>query len=130
MKRPRDLARRFLALADRDIKVFQRLADSADIDDAAVGFHAQQAVEKCLKAVLALHEVPVRRTHNLDELVDLLRDGRHAVPPNVEVLDLLNPYAVILRYDFVEFTDLDRQQAREIVEGVRRWAEDQVRTVS
>lgn len=55
MKKPRDLARRFLALADRDIKAFQRLADSTEIDDAAVGFHAQQAVEKCLKAVLALH---------------------------------------------------------------------------
>jgi hypothetical protein len=44
MKQPIDLARKFLAVADNDIKAFQKLAA-----DASVGFHAQQAVEKCLK---------------------------------------------------------------------------------
>jgi HEPN domain-containing protein len=31
-------------------------------------FHAQQAAEKALKAFLALHDVPFRKTHNLVEL--------------------------------------------------------------
>ena len=31
-------------------------------------FHCQQAVEKPLKAFLAAHEVPFRKTHDLDEL--------------------------------------------------------------
>jgi len=31
-------------------------------------FHCQQAVEKALKAFLAAHEVPFRKTHDLDEL--------------------------------------------------------------
>lgn len=53
MKQPADLARRFLALAERDLKAFRKLAGDPDIDDEIVGFHAQQAVEKCLKAVLA-----------------------------------------------------------------------------
>ncbi len=34
MKRPIDLARRFLELADRDIKAFGKLALDRDIDDA------------------------------------------------------------------------------------------------
>jgi HEPN domain-containing protein len=33
-----------------------------------VVFHAQQATEKALKASLALHDVPFRKTHNLEEL--------------------------------------------------------------
>jgi HEPN domain-containing protein len=31
-------------------------------------FHCQQAAEKALKAFLAAHERPFRRTHDLDEL--------------------------------------------------------------
>jgi HEPN domain-containing protein len=33
-----------------------------------VMFHAQQAAEKAMKAFLAWHDVPVRKTHNLEEL--------------------------------------------------------------
>jgi HEPN domain-containing protein len=33
-----------------------------------VVFHAQQAAEKSLKAFLAWHDVPFRKTHNLEEL--------------------------------------------------------------
>ena len=33
-----------------------------------VMFHAQQAAEKAMKAFLAWHDVPFRRTHNLEEL--------------------------------------------------------------
>jgi HEPN domain-containing protein len=35
---------------------------------ADVVFHAQQAAEKTLKAYLAWHDVPFRKTHNLEEL--------------------------------------------------------------
>jgi HEPN domain-containing protein len=53
MKQPRDLALLYLALADRDLKTCRQLSEIADSDDEAIGFHAQQAIEKCLKAVLA-----------------------------------------------------------------------------
>jgi HEPN domain-containing protein len=33
-----------------------------------VMFHAQQAAEKAMKAYLAWHDVPARKTHNLEEL--------------------------------------------------------------
>ncbi len=35
---------------------------------ADVVFHAQQAAEKSLKAFLAWHDVPFRKTHNIEEL--------------------------------------------------------------
>jgi len=33
-----------------------------------VMFHSQQAAEKAMKAFLAWHDVPFRKTHNLEEL--------------------------------------------------------------
>ena len=69
MKQPVDLARRFLALAERDRKAFRKLSGDPEMDDELVGFHAQQTVEKCLKAVLAKDRVEVRKTHDLRELL-------------------------------------------------------------
>ncbi len=35
-------------------------------------FHAQQAAEKAIKAILVAYNIPVPRTHNLRTLFDLL----------------------------------------------------------
>ena len=50
-----DLARVLARKAEGDAKVARKLASDPDIDDEAVGFHGQQAIEKWLKAVMALH---------------------------------------------------------------------------
>jgi HEPN domain-containing protein len=126
MKQPRDLARRFLALADRDIKTCRQLSEIPDSDDEAIGFHAQQAIEKCLKAVLASKAIPFRKTHDLVELVDLLQDQLGLDPPNVDVLDHLNPFAITFRYDFLDLEPLDRSQLRKAIEEIRRWAENAI----
>ena len=128
MKRPLDLARRFLEVADRDIRTFRLLAAAVDSDDEAVGFHAQQSIEKCIKAVLCVNEIAFRKTHDLVELVDLLRDNRKSLPPGVESLDRLNPYAVTLRYDLfdVEPSALERDTVLKTVVDVRSWAEQEI----
>ncbi len=126
MKRPEDLARRFLALADRDMRAFLKLADDPEIDDEVAGFHAQQAVEKCLKAVLAKHRVELRKTHDLQLLIDLLVQSHLPSPPLCEGIDALGPFAVELRYDLMATEPLDREQARTVVAAVRSWAEQQV----
>ena len=128
MKRPLDLARRFLEVADRDIRTFRLLAAAVDSDDEAVGFHAQQSIEKCIKAVLCVNEIAFRKTHDLVELIDLLRDSKKSLPPDVESLDGLNPYAVTLRYDLLdaEPPTLERDEVLKIVADVRSWAEREV----
>lgn len=126
MKQPVDLARQFLALADRDIKTFQLLVVASDSDDQAVGFHAQQAIEKCLKAVLSANQFGFRKTHDLVELLDLLRDNGCTLPPNAESLDMLNPFAVTLRYDLFEAESVDRDWIAKAVATVRTWAQTEV----
>src|ERR1019366_1608391 len=72
MTRPIDRARRLLVLAERDIISFRALSIHPEVDISATGFFAQQVVEKCLKAVAEYHGIVFRRTHDVDELVDLL----------------------------------------------------------
>lgn len=53
MSPEREQAALLLRKAREDQAVIAKLADDPQIADSAVGFHAQQAVEKALKAVLA-----------------------------------------------------------------------------
>ena len=68
----RTLAETFLLAAERDEQAFRKLAEDPTLHDSLAGFHAQQAVEKALKAVLAHAGVAFRRTHDIAELLDLL----------------------------------------------------------
>ena len=64
---PREEARRWLEFAGEDLRMAE-LAVGADIFNQAC-FHAQQAVEKCLKASLILQGELVPRTHLIADLV-------------------------------------------------------------
>ena len=60
----REEAERFMRLARRDEAAFHALLNSATVDFSVACFHAQQAVEKTLKAVMFLHGLAFRRTHD------------------------------------------------------------------
>lgn len=60
-------------------------------------FHAQQAAEKSIKAVLVHHGVFFPATHNLTLLVELLPPGS-TPPPDAENVAMLSAYAVAARY--------------------------------
>ena len=119
---------RALRLADRDIKVFDILVDESEAHLSIVLFHAQQALEKSLKAVLFSRQIEFRRTHDLTELTQLLRQGGIETPVADDILERLNPFAVTFRYDDM---DIDLMMTREDAVGpvaeVRKWAETQVR---
>jgi len=50
----RDLAEVLARKAGDDAKAMQLLAPNPEISDEIIGFHAQQAIEKWLKAVMAV----------------------------------------------------------------------------
>lgn len=66
------LARVFLARAEDDKTLIRKVISDADIADAIVGFHAQQAAEKSLKAVLAARGVSFAKSHALGYLIGLI----------------------------------------------------------
>jgi len=127
MKSALDLAKRYLEFADRDIVAFNKMKGDPDFHATTTCFHAQQGIEKCLKAVLALHGVAFRKTHDLDELVDLLVTCHIPHPFEETALSVMNPYAVLMRYEDVEFVGVTPAEADKIVVLVRRWAGEVVK---
>ena len=66
---------RLLAKAAEDETALAILAGNPQVADAIVGFHAQQAVEKWLKALLCHRQVNYQRTHDLALLLDAVADA-------------------------------------------------------
>ena len=121
-----DEARRYLNKAIEDEYVVNRLLEDAAAPDSMVGFHAQQAAEKLLKAALFLAEVAPPRTHNLAELLDLAATHCGDLPPNSEDLRWLTPYAVLYRYEGEADEDaapVSLHDARERIQCLRVWVE-------
>jgi HEPN domain-containing protein len=125
----RSLAETLLELARRDQRAFRTLASDPAIHDSICGFHAQQAVEKALKAVLAHSGVVHRRTHDIAELLDLVSDSGLAAPPSADRLDELNPYAVEYRYGLIEPSGLDRSETERALADALDWAAHLLRSV-
>jgi len=118
----RDLARVLLKRADDDLTLVRHVADDADIADAIVGFHAQQAVEKSIKAVLAARDIEYGKTHQLNFLVGLLTANGIDAPPSLIAANELNPWAVEFRYETDDEPALDRPAVLRLIEDIRRWA--------
>ena len=116
----------YLKKAVEDEVLLDEVLASPRVSDTVIGFHCQQAAEKLLKALLSNLTVRFRRTHDLRELMDLLTDNGHALPEALADLDILTPYAVEFRYEFLahdQETPLDRQETRELVYRLRGWVE-------
>lgn len=88
-------------------------------------FHAQQAVEKSVKAVLVAKGVDFPRTHNLKILLNLLPP---AVPDlsDAGALAGLTDYAASARYpgNYEEVTEHEYQEAIRLAESVVKWGAD------
>jgi HEPN domain-containing protein len=113
-----------LRMAGRDLKALEVLAASDEVHFSILCFHAQQVVEKCLKAVLYCHEVEFRRTHDLDLLAALVDAQGLSIPLSREDLGLLSPCAVRLRYDDLELDVelLSLDQLWQLAQIAFQWA--------
>jgi HEPN domain-containing protein len=96
---PLEHALGLLARARDDCYVICHLGADVDAPAWVLGFHAQQAVEKALKAVLSGSGLAYPRTHNLVMLSELLRTAAIGLPPDVDDFGRLVPYGVVLRYE-------------------------------
>lgn len=125
MNSPVDLARTLLARARDDAYVLRQLAADRDAPDWVLGFHAQQSVEKSIKAVLAARGTSFPHTHNLVMLIALLLREGCSAPPHEELISTLVPYGAAMRYDDSladELAPLNRSEIHQCVTSTLEWA--------
>ncbi|HUE97253.1 MAG TPA: HEPN domain-containing protein [Longimicrobiaceae bacterium] len=87
-------------------------------------FHAQQAAEKAIKAVLVARGMSFPFTHDLGRLIDLLEVGGVLISPEVRDADLLTDFAAVARYPgAIEIDEDDWRSAVASARIVIAWAE-------
>jgi HEPN domain-containing protein len=113
-------ARRMFKLAEKDFKALNNMTDEALFDIEIFGFHAQQTVEKLLKAWLSVSGIKYERIHDLQILFSLLKEQGQNIPPEFEELEYLTDFAVTFRYELYENTDasFNRQDILKRIENL------------
>lgn len=117
-----NLAVVLLARAQDDLTAARSLLDIPLVADTIVCFHAQQAVEKALKAALAAggHDFPF--THDLDGLRETCIAAGLGLPTTLDEIDRLTPYAVQARYGSEDPHTVSRAVALEVATAAVSWA--------
>lgn len=104
--------------AEGDLATAQREIDASDRPNYdAVCYHAQQCVEKYLKASLQEADISFRKTHDLSELLDSVLSVDPTLASLRPDLNSLSAFAVEYRYPG-ESAEID--EAREALERCRK----------
>lgn len=119
-----ELTLTLLHKASQDVAVMERLAQDETIEDETIGFHAQQAVEKALKAWLAHLGANYPKAHSLELLLDILETQGLALPPDLRDVERLTPFATVFRYEALPIdTPMDRVAVLRQVKGICAFVE-------
>jgi HEPN domain-containing protein len=125
MKQPevvlRDLVRQWFAKAELDYRAAERLVRDPEPLREIIAFHCQQAAEKYLKALLVSLQIEFPKTHDLEELLELLAPVRSDVAATLEGIEVLSPFGVKIRYpgDFPELLPGQEQTVFDLAHRTR-----------
>ena len=109
----------WIAKADGDLLCIHNNLVAARIPFDAVCFHAQQAAEKALKALLAQHAALIPRSHDLLALLDACTQAGARVEALRADAYFLNPFSVAARYPGLA-PDPDEPIARQAAAAAQR----------
>jgi HEPN domain-containing protein len=125
---PPDRPEVLLRKARQDELVLQKLLGDLDVDDDTLGFHAQQAAEKILKALLARRGVDYPKTHNLRVLMELLAASGVHLPDGLSEITPLTQFGTTFRYDNFEAAPQgERMKWLELIRSLRAFVEPLLR---
>lgn len=119
----------WLEFANGDLLYAMLGQQADDIPLNLVAFHAQQSIEKAIKALLVFRKVDFPKTHDLGELLHVLRGHGGSWPMELDKVVELTPLAVQTRYpgfdDPMDRVEVDAaiQLARETL----KWVTQQIR---
>lgn len=125
----RDLVIEWMHRARSDLALANMVADER-IAPEIIAFHAQQAVEKALKALLIQRQVEFPRTHIIGMLLNASKESGYHFQSSLEEVVKLSDYAVSARYPG-EMSEVTREEARaasHLASLFLAWAEKQIGT--
>lgn len=123
----RELVMEWMRRARSDL-ILANMVENEEIAPEIIAFHAQQAVEKALKALLIQRQVDFPRTHIIGVLLTLCKESGYRFEENVEEAARMSDYAVIARYPG-EMSEVTRQEAKttaDLADQVFDWVERQI----
>ena len=124
LKKERDcmnpLTQEWIEKAEEDYNMAQLARQSSCPFHNSICFHAQQCIEKYLKAWLQEANLPVPRTHNLEELLALILPTLPAWSHWQPDFKIITDYAVDSRYPGDSATADNAQHAIYICEAVHQ----------
>jgi HEPN domain-containing protein len=120
----------WLSHAKSDLALARLGATAKDVLPELVCFHAQQAVEKSLKAVLLHHNIRFPLVHDLETLVEIAQHKGLTLPAWADKVADLTPYAVETRYPgyWEDFQEKEVVSALDIAQEVIKWANSIIKT--
>jgi HEPN domain-containing protein len=110
----RGIVAQWLRRADDDMNLAEYLLWERTAFPTAVAFHSQQAAEKYLKALLIWCDITFPKTHDLEELLDLVEPDDVDLAESLRDVIVLTPYGVKVRYPSNR-PDATEEDAREAV---------------
>lgn len=109
----------WLAKAEEDLLAGDLILRGSMPSYETVSFHAQQAAEKALKALLVRYQVDFSKTHNIGELLLLAELVAPRISEKLAETRTLTPYAVGARYPG-EGPQVDREEADQHLSLARK----------
>jgi len=110
----------WITKAEKDYLVATRELRTEPIVGEAVCFHAQQCVEKYMKAVLQENGIEFEKIHDLDVLHNQCVDFIPELENFRDNLIKLSTYAVDVRYPGFDVSEEEARECAEIMESIRK----------
>jgi HEPN domain-containing protein len=113
--------------AGQDEFILDLILNNASAPEEVFGFHAQQAAEKMLKAVLASQNIEYPFSHNIRLLFKLIIKQGIQLPERFYALRHLTPFAGEFRYDVLPDEPegpINKIEIRAMIHELRAWVEE------
>ncbi len=121
-----ELVNKWVEIAEEDLNFAKHgLNISSGVSYRIITFHAQQCVEKYLKAFLVFHKIDFPYTHNITTLLDLCSE----IDKSAERLrdaEILTGYSTVMRYpgEYEKLQKKDALNSIKLAEKVRAATRD------
>ena len=120
-----DDPREWLNRARSDLLLARSHEEGIYLEDLC--FHAQQAAEKAIKALLIRRGVEFPYVHDIAELLTLLEGSVEKLPESIKRCETLTRFAVFTRYPGVAppVSQEEYEEALSLAEEAVRWVQEQ-----